>query len=171
MDYILPGSSVHGISQARILEWVAITFFRGSSQPRGRTQVSCIAGEFFTTKPPGKPNRYSLFWVEWDKSMSKWIMGADVDTWIHIFCGDLDIWAWRLGDLGTDGIDFGLAGVDRIIERCIQSKLRRQLKTEQLTQLLYLAHSGIHGCPLARAASVTWQGWKPVHTGWGMNGK
>jgi hypothetical protein len=60
-DYILPGSSVHGISQARILEWVAITFFRESSQPRNQTQVSGIAGEFFTTKPPGKPNRYSFF--------------------------------------------------------------------------------------------------------------
>ena len=42
MDYSLPGSSVHGISQARILEWVAISFSRGSSQPRDRTHVSCI---------------------------------------------------------------------------------------------------------------------------------
>ena len=42
------GSSVHGILQARILEWVAISFSRGSSQPRGRTQVSCITGRFFT---------------------------------------------------------------------------------------------------------------------------
>ena len=42
------GSSVHGISQARILEWVAISFSRGSSQPRDRTQVSCTAGGFFT---------------------------------------------------------------------------------------------------------------------------
>ena len=42
MDYRLPGSSVHGISQARILEWVAISFSRGSSRPRGRTQVSPI---------------------------------------------------------------------------------------------------------------------------------
>ena len=47
-DYNLPGSSVHGILQARILEWVAITFSRGSSQPRHRTQVSHIAGRFFT---------------------------------------------------------------------------------------------------------------------------
>ena len=38
-----PGSSVHGISQARILEWVAVSFSRGSSQPGDRTQVSCIA--------------------------------------------------------------------------------------------------------------------------------
>ena len=43
-----PGSSVHEIFQARILEWVAIPFSRGSSQPRDRTQVSCIAGGFFT---------------------------------------------------------------------------------------------------------------------------
>ena len=42
-----PGSSVHGIFQVRILEWVAIPFFRGSSQPRDPTQVSCFAGRFF----------------------------------------------------------------------------------------------------------------------------
>ena len=43
----LPGSSVHGISQARILEWVAVSFSRGSSWPRDRTYVSCITGRFF----------------------------------------------------------------------------------------------------------------------------
>ena len=43
-----PGSSVHGILQARILEWVAIPFSRASSWPRDQTQVSCIAGRFFT---------------------------------------------------------------------------------------------------------------------------
>ena len=48
VDYSLPGSSIHGILQARILEWVAIPFSRGSSQPRDQTQVSCIAGGFFT---------------------------------------------------------------------------------------------------------------------------
>ena len=48
MDYSLQGSSVHGILQQRILEWVAIPFSRGSSQPRDRTQVSHIAGSFFT---------------------------------------------------------------------------------------------------------------------------
>ena len=48
MDCSLPGSSVHGILQARILEWVAISFSRGSSQSRNRTQVSRIAGRFFT---------------------------------------------------------------------------------------------------------------------------
>ena len=43
-----PGSSVHGILLARILEWVASPFSRGSSGPRNRTQVSHIAGRFFT---------------------------------------------------------------------------------------------------------------------------
>ena len=47
IDYSRPGSSVHGISQARILEWVAILFSRGSSRPRDQTQVYCIAGIFF----------------------------------------------------------------------------------------------------------------------------
>ena len=41
--------TVHGILQARILEWVAFSFSRGSSQPRDQTQVSCITGRFFTS--------------------------------------------------------------------------------------------------------------------------
>ena len=48
MDCSPPGSSIHGILQARILEWVAGPFSRGSSQPRDWTQVSHIAGRFFT---------------------------------------------------------------------------------------------------------------------------
>ena len=51
MDCSLPGSSVHGILQARILEWVAISS-RGSSRPRDQTYISCLAGGFFTTEPP-----------------------------------------------------------------------------------------------------------------------
>ena len=49
------GSPVHGILQARIPEQAAMPFSRGSSQPRDQTQVSCTAGRFFTTEPPGKP--------------------------------------------------------------------------------------------------------------------
>ena len=48
MDCSLPGPSVHGIFQARVLEWVAISFSRGSSQHRDRTRVSHIAGRCFT---------------------------------------------------------------------------------------------------------------------------
>ena len=48
MDYsLLPGSSVHVILQARILKWVTISFFKGSTQPRDRTYVSRITGRFF----------------------------------------------------------------------------------------------------------------------------
>ena len=48
MDCSLPGSSIHGIFQARVLKWVAISFSRGSSRPKDRTQVSCITGRHFT---------------------------------------------------------------------------------------------------------------------------
>ena len=53
-----PGSSVHGILQAKLLEWVAISSSKGFSWPRYWTHVSCIsctAGEFFTAEPWGKP--------------------------------------------------------------------------------------------------------------------
>ena len=46
---------VHGILQARILEWVPVPFYRGSSQPRDQTQVSCIAGGFFTSWAKRQP--------------------------------------------------------------------------------------------------------------------
>ena len=54
MDYSLLGSSVHGILQARILEWVAMPSPRGSSQPWDWTWVSCIAGRFF------------IHWATWE---------------------------------------------------------------------------------------------------------
>ena len=54
MNCSLPGSTVHDVLQDRILEWFAISFSRESSQPRGRSSVSCMAGRFFLTEPPGK---------------------------------------------------------------------------------------------------------------------
>ena len=55
MDYSPPGSFVHEISQARILKWVTISFSRRFSQPRDQTHITCLAGGFFSTEPPGKP--------------------------------------------------------------------------------------------------------------------
>ena len=55
-DCSLPGPSVRGVSQARILEWAAMSSSRGSSQLRDQTHVCCIVGRFFTTEPPGKPS-------------------------------------------------------------------------------------------------------------------
>ena len=56
MDHSSPGSSVHGILQARILEWVATTSSRGSSQPRAWTWVSCTASSSFPLSPWGSPD-------------------------------------------------------------------------------------------------------------------
>ena len=55
MDCSLPGSSVHGIFQSRVLEWVAISFSRGSSQPRDQTRVSHTAGRRFTIRATREP--------------------------------------------------------------------------------------------------------------------
>ena len=55
MDCSPPGSSIHGILQARILEWVAISFCRGSSQPNDQTRVSCIAGRLYHLSHQGPP--------------------------------------------------------------------------------------------------------------------
>ena len=76
MDCSLPGSSLHGIFQTRILEWVAISFSRGSSQPRDWTQVSHTVGKHFTIwatrKPPkGSPLLYSCWW---EYNLVQWIL-------------------------------------------------------------------------------------------------
>ena len=83
MDCSLPGSAVHGIFQASVLEWVAISFSRGSSWPRDRTQVSCTAGRGFTreavlTVPGGYWMNESPFGQGWDQiggeaSVSPWL--------------------------------------------------------------------------------------------------
>ena len=56
MDYSLPGPSVHGILQARILEWVAIPFSRGSSRPRIESESLALQADSLPSEPPGKPN-------------------------------------------------------------------------------------------------------------------
>ena len=58
MDSSPPGCSVHGILQARILEWVAMPSSRGSSQPRDQALIFCTADWFNTAEPPGKPILY-----------------------------------------------------------------------------------------------------------------
>ena len=68
-DYSLPGSSVHGIFQAKILDWVAIPFSRGSSQPRDQTLVSCIAGRFWATEKVDLICKYCL-------NLDKWLFVA-----------------------------------------------------------------------------------------------
>ena len=61
MDCSLPGSSVHGILQARILEWVAIPFLRGPSQPRDQTWSPALQADSLRSEPPEKKKYQSLF--------------------------------------------------------------------------------------------------------------
>ena len=89
MDCSPPGSFVHGILQAKILEWISISFYRGSSWPRDRTYVSCVAGRFFTSEPPGKaqstgypisqcPKQVGCGFKEKEAPASKWRT-----QWVH----------------------------------------------------------------------------------------
>ena len=87
MGCSLPGSSVHGIFQARVLEWVAISFSRGSSRPRDWTQVSCIAGRRFTIwatweAPPATPPnpRSASYWIWTPPIWPDWLMTQIKDT-------------------------------------------------------------------------------------------
>ena len=63
LDCSPPGSSVHWISKARILEWIGICFSRGSSQPRDWTHISCLAGRFVTTEPPGEKKKKKYIYI------------------------------------------------------------------------------------------------------------
>ena len=83
VDCSLPGSSVHGILQAKILEWVAIPFSRGPSWPRNWTWVSCIAGRFFIPESPEKPKEMlALGYLILLKHTMK------LQWWVSICCGN-----------------------------------------------------------------------------------
>ena len=73
VDCSPPGSSVHGVRQARILEWVAMPSSRESSQPRDRTQVSCIAGGFFIIWASREAHQWSYINSIIRKNMNKFI--------------------------------------------------------------------------------------------------
>ena len=75
MDCSPPGSSVRGISQPKILEWVAISFSRGSSWLRDRTHISCLADRFFTTETPGKPYKCMCIVAAAQRRSGKWPRG------------------------------------------------------------------------------------------------
>ena len=78
MDCSLPGSSLHGILQARVLEWVAISFSRGSSWPRDQTQVSRIPGKRFNLWATREAHQYIIlsnlkYNIFWPSLMVVWI--------------------------------------------------------------------------------------------------
>ena len=100
--------TVHGILQAKILEWVAFPFSRGSSQPRDRTQVSCIAGGFFTSwatidgqkkkkkrqsasfKPRSQKFLHASISLSWKYSLPQWNKPKPA-CWISKTCGPVTL--------------------------------------------------------------------------------
>ena len=99
MDCSLPGSSLHGILQARVLEWVAISFSRGSSWPRDRTRVSRIAGRRFNlwaireAFPQSRVPFYSLR-NKWEQALFFYglKMKKRIQSFFWIFCQNIFPW-------------------------------------------------------------------------------
>ena len=83
MDCNLPGSSVHGVFQARILEWVAILFSRGFSWPRDRTHVSCFAGGFFTTSATREPQMVGNDIIYWEEKIWMNVNRSEYEKLFH----------------------------------------------------------------------------------------
>ena len=96
MDHSPPGSSVHGILQARILEWVAVPFSRGSSRPRDQTWVSRIT--FLPSKPPGKPMNTGVG----NLSLVQEIFRTQELNWGLLHCGRI---LYQLSCQGSPGIN------------------------------------------------------------------
>ena len=94
MDYSPPDSSVHGILQARILEWVATPSSRGSSWPRDRTHVSCISCTcrwiLYSLSHPGSPNVVYISPQLTEEHIEKWKEEKELSnrekTWRHLKC-------------------------------------------------------------------------------------
>ena len=87
IDCSLPGFSVHGVSQGRVLEWVAISFSRASSWSRDWTCVACIAGGLFTAEPPGIPF--------FPKSVPYSSVDANFTIWINYLHLNLRVSLWE----------------------------------------------------------------------------
>ena len=82
MDYSLPGSSVHGILQARILKWVAVPFSRGSSRPRTEPRSSTLQEDALPSELPGKPKNTGVGRL----SLLQWILLTQELNWSLLQC-------------------------------------------------------------------------------------
>ena len=112
MDCSPPGSSVHGVSQARISEWVTISFSRGSSWPKDWTQVSCIADRFSTTESTGKLIYLgcagSSLLHRFFSSCSEWGLLSSYCVW-DSHCG-----GFSCSGAGTPGAEASVAAAHRL---------------------------------------------------------
>ena len=91
-----PASSVYGVFQATILEWVAILFCRESFQSRGQIWVSCIAGDSLLAEPPGKPSLTFLlmdYWVNLGRAHTQ-ALSTDEVWWSQPHPSALGVVTW-----------------------------------------------------------------------------
>ena len=122
----LPGSSALGILQARTLEWVAISFSKGSSWPRNRTRVSCIVGRFFASWATRKVQPLKIH-----STKTRRILVTKIEKYVYLLCGSgiflqfrrpgFDLWvgkiSWRRERLPTPVFWPGLYRVHGITKR------------------------------------------------------
>ena len=108
MDCSLPGSSVHGILEARILEWVTIPFSRGSSQSRDWTQVSYVAGGCFTIWAT-RERRLILIEIFGEEIIGQFPFPFSESQWTFTVLGTFETflgspWAeWEVRSTGSQG--------------------------------------------------------------------
>ena len=138
----LPDSSVHGNLQARTLEWVATPCSRGSSQPRDRTQISHIAGRFFTVGA----TREARWLGPRQKPKARDLGACSHERW-----------------LPSPGVE-GLIPVDSVPADRACCPLSLLLESHLLSQP-FLGLSGTH-TPLSRKVMVTWQRQAPWPRPW-----
>ena len=173
VDCSLPGSSIHGILQGKILEWVAISFSRGSSQPRDQTQVSHIAGRCFTlwvTKEAQPEIKFptssgSLKKQESSRKTSTsalLTMPKSLIVWTTTNCGKLfKRWEYQT-TLPTSG------------EICMQVKKQQlELDMEQQTGSKlgkdYVKALYCHPAYLTYMQSTSWECWTGWSTSWNQD--
>ena len=172
MDCGPSGSSVHGILQARILKWVAISFSRGSSPPSDWTHIS-LAGGFFTIVPPGKPHTQTVknlpaMWEIWVQSLGR------EDPLEKRMATHSSILAWRIPYTGAIYSPSGCKELDTAEqltwpsswEICMQiRKQQSELDMEQQTGSklgkVYIKAVYCHPAYLTSMQSTSWEtlGW------------
>ena len=137
------GSPVHGISQARILEWVSNSFSRGSSQHGDGTWVSCIAGRFFTIWATREAHNQSFFFVFNDNFKV-----------VRCYCLCYFYYIWQLGMLKT-----------LFLQYCIHLQILNTMTIENLVLFqIYKFQKSILTYQLLRKHTFKWSGvvcWTP----------
>ena len=110
MDCSLPGSSVHGILQSSILEWVAMSSSRGSSWPRNRTHISCTAGGFFTAWATSEVQQKLALFLDASGIQTRWLCES---SWMGGLAPKATIILVKLGLLERKASAFIIAAFPR----------------------------------------------------------